>query len=170
MDKSLPIGFSDFERIISSNSYYVDKTSFIPKYLGSTIEKDTAVNLFTRPRRFGKSLFLSVLKSFLTPNYKDFNDLSSHIALFKDLDGYKDQEFCNRYMGKFPVVSISFKGAGTSTSYENSLRRILLRFSELADTLEFLNQYDLAEEDSDFLKLLKQAKLMQISNLISLFF
>ena len=158
MDKSLPIGFSDFERIISSNSYYVDKTSFIPKYLGSTIEKDTAVNLFTRPRRFGKSLFLSVLKSFLTPNYKDFNDLSSHIALFKDLDVYKDQEFCNRYMGKFPVVSISFKGAGTSTSYENSLRRILLRFSELADTLEFLNQYDLAEEDSDFLKLLKQAK------------
>ena len=78
--------FSDF---IENDCYYVDKTQYI-----KTIMKDgSATMLFTRPRRFGKSITLSMLQSFLEMNYENPSDKSKPIALFKDTENFQDKEF-----------------------------------------------------------------------------
>ena len=93
--KMLPIGIESFEDIRSREYYYVDKTGFI----GELLENGSAVNLFTRPRRFGKSLNMNMLKSFFT--------YGCDPALFEGLEIAKDRELCERYMGKFPVISVT---------------------------------------------------------------
>lgn len=87
---------------MSTCGYYVDKTRFIKDLFDTALL--VKVQLFTRPRRFGKTLFLSLLKAFLEPNYKDKSDLSEHEKIFKDLDIFKDKEFCDEFMGKYPVI------------------------------------------------------------------
>lgn len=99
------------------NSYYVDKSAYIEKALFEL--KNIA--LFTRPRRFGKSMFLSMLDSFFSPNPKDPSDLSSHEKIFSKLDIYKNTDFCQKYMGKIPVLYITFANSGTNTGYLSSL-------------------------------------------------
>ena len=74
--KRIPIGADDFKSLILSCGYYVDKTRFIKDLFDTALL--VKVQLFTRPRRFGKTLFLSLLKAFLEPNYKDKSDLSEH--------------------------------------------------------------------------------------------
>jgi hypothetical protein len=99
MNKKLPIGIENFEKMRTSGFYYVDKTSFIKELLHGWGE----VNLFTRPRRFGKSLNMDMLKSFF--------EIGCKPELFDGLDIAKDAELCQKYMGKFPVIFISLKGA-----------------------------------------------------------
>ena len=94
----LPIGIEDFKKIRTEGFYYVDKTEMITELLNSWGE----VNLFTRPRRFGKSLNMSMLKYFFSFDCKP--------ELFQDLAVAKEQELCEKYMGKFPVISITLKG------------------------------------------------------------
>ena len=94
--------FSDFKE---KDCYYVDKTSYIKDIL---LNSGTTV-LFTRPRRFGKSITLSMLKSFLEMNYENPSDKSKQIELFKDTEIFKDKEFCDKYMGQFPIIYLSFK-------------------------------------------------------------
>ena len=96
--KKLPIGIDGFEKIRTNDFYYVDKTLFIKELLQNWGE----VNLFTRPRRFGKTLNMSMLKSFF--------EVGSDPALFDGLKIAKEKELCEKYMGKFPVISISLKG------------------------------------------------------------
>ena len=96
--KKLPVGIENFQEIITEGFYYVDKTALIRDLLN----KWSKVNLFTRPRRFGKSLNMSMLKCFL--------EIGSDLSLFQGLKIADDEELCARYMGKFPVVSISLKG------------------------------------------------------------
>ena len=97
MRKKLPIGIDGFEKIRKNNFYYVDKTLFIKELLENWGE----VNLFTRPRRFGKTLNMSMLKSFF--------EVGNDPALFEGLKIMQEKELCEKYMGKFPVISISLK-------------------------------------------------------------
>ena len=93
----LPVGVENFEDIRREHFYYVDKTGFIEQLL----KEYGKVSLFTRPRRFGKSLNMSMLKAFF--------EVGTDPALFKDLKILKNEELCEQYMGRFPVVMVSLK-------------------------------------------------------------
>ncbi len=103
--KKVTVGIEKFKELIQQNKYYVDKTSFIKNIT------DENVALFTRPRRFGKTLTMSMLKYFFEMNYENPSDISTTIELFKDLDISKDAEFCKKYMGQYPVIFLSLKDA-----------------------------------------------------------
>ena len=96
--KKLPIGVDNFEKLIQEDFYYVDKTGMIAELLKNWSE----ANLFTRPRRFGKSLNMSMLKTFL--------EIGCDKTLFQGLKISEEKELCEEYMGQFPVISISLKG------------------------------------------------------------
>ncbi len=98
MRMKLPIGIDSFEKLRTNDFYYADKTLFIKELLQNWGE----VNLFTRPRRFGKSLNMSMLKCFF--------ETGSDPTLFSGLKIMEEKEICDQYMGKFPVISISLKG------------------------------------------------------------
>ena len=97
MRKKLPIGIDGFEKIRRNDFYYADKSMFIADLLENWGE----VNLFTRPRRFGKSLNMSMLKCFF--------EIGGDPALFEGLKIKQEKEICKEYMGQFPVISISLK-------------------------------------------------------------
>lgn len=103
--RKLPIGIENFEKLRREDFYYIDKTGLIGELLYSWGK----VNLFTRPRRFGKSLNMSMLKYFF--------EYGCDSGLFEGLEIAKEQELCEKYMGKFPVVSITLKGINAD-SYE----------------------------------------------------
>ena len=96
-NKKLPIGIDGFEKIRTNDFYYVDKTMFIKELLQNWGE----VNLFTRPRRFGKTLNMSMLKCFF--------EIGCDPALFDGLKITQEKGLCETYMGQFPVISISLK-------------------------------------------------------------
>ena len=95
--KRLPIGIENFCKIRTEGFYYIDKTAMIRDLL----DKWSEVNLFTRPRRFGKSLNMSMLKSFF--------EIGCDQTLFDGLCIAREAALCEKYMGKFPVISISLK-------------------------------------------------------------
>lgn len=107
MQKKLPIGIENFEDMIKENYYYVDKTGLLKQLLN----EHGLVNLFTRPRRFGKSLNMSMLKYFF--------EIGNDQAIFEGLEISKDKELCDQYQGKFPVISVSLKGAKVG-NYEDA--------------------------------------------------
>ena len=96
--KKLPIGIDNFEKIRSDDFYYIDKTGLIKELLEDWGE----VNLFTRPRRFGKSLNMSMLENFFS--------IDRRKDIFDGLKISEEKELCEEYMGKYPVISISLKG------------------------------------------------------------
>ncbi len=96
--KKLPIGIENFEDIRTENFYYIDKTGLIKELLDNWGK----VNLFTRPRRFGKSLNMNMLKTFF--------EIGCREELFEGLVIWNEKKICREYMGKFPVISISLKG------------------------------------------------------------
>ena len=101
--KKLPIGIDGFEKIRTNDFYYVDKTLFIKELLQNWGE----VNLFTRPRRFGKTLNMSMLKSFF--------ELGTDPGIFQNLAIAEETALCEEYMGQFPVISVSLKGINGNT-------------------------------------------------------
>lgn len=126
--KKFPIGIESFEEIRREGFYYVDKTGLIRDLLDNWGK----VNLFTRPRRFGKTLNMSMLKSFF--------EIGTDKTLFDGLAISKETDMCDMYMGKFPVVFLSLKGVDGLT-FEDAygmLRRLMIsevrRFSCLADS------------------------------------
>lgn len=128
----LPMGIEDFEEIRTTEYYYVDKTGLIRTLL----ENPGKVNLFTRPRRFGKTLNMSMLKYFF--------ETGSDGVLFDGLEISKEKELCDKYMGKFPVISISLKNVSGNT-FDNAMelfRSIMgkeaLRFPCLMDSENLL--------------------------------
>lgn len=128
MKKKLPIGIDGFEKIRTNDFYYVDKTLLIKELLQNWGE----VNLFTRPRRFGKSLNMSMLKCFF--------EINGNPALFEGLKIMREKALCEKYMGKFPVISISLKSV-EGLSFEAALaalRRVIgnesRRFGFLAES------------------------------------
>ena len=96
--KKLPIGIEDFGEFSADDFYYVDKTGMISELLYNWGK----VNLFTRPRRFGKSLNMSMLRNFF--------EIGCDEKLFDGLRISQEKELCERYMGRFPVISITLKG------------------------------------------------------------
>ena len=134
MKKKLPIGLDSFEKMRTNDFYYVDKTLFIKELLQNWGE----VNLFTRPRRFGKSLNMSMLKSFF--------EVGGDPALFDGLKISREKELCGKYQGKFPVISISLKGVDGRSFFSASaaLRTIIgneaMRFQFLKESEKLSNE------------------------------
>ena len=128
MRKKLPIGMDGFEKIRTNDFYYVDKTLFIKELLQNWGE----VNLFTRPRRFGKSLNMSMLKNFF--------EIGMDPAWFKGLKIAQERELCETYMGKFPVISISLKSVdgmnfeAASAALKNTIGKEAMRFQFLLES------------------------------------
>ncbi|MBQ8478060.1 MAG: AAA family ATPase, partial [Succinivibrio sp.] len=162
----LPYGKCDFKTIVKQNYYFVDKT----RYLKSVFQDDPSqVLLFTRPRRFGKTLTMNMFEAFLSLNYDDPNDLSEHIELFKDKEIYKDKEFCEKFMGKFPVILISFKGAYADT-YTDAYKRIAQLMYDTAFKYRFLldsSRLTTLEKD-EYRELLDKKTLSKLSSLATL--
>ena len=113
--KKLPVGIESFEKLRQQGFYYVDKTALIRDLL----QKWGEVNLFTRPRRFGKSLNMSMLKAFF--------EIGCDPGLFEGLEISKEAALCEAYMGKYPVISISLKGVDGRSFQEacGALRTII---------------------------------------------
>ena len=101
--KKLPIGIESFEKMRREDFYYVDKTRLIEQLLSQWGE----VNLFTRPRRFGKTLNMSM--------FQNFFEIGRDSTLFDGLDISKNAQLCEKYQGKFPVVFISLKSVNGNT-------------------------------------------------------
>ena len=127
--KKLPIGIENFEKLHTEDFYYVDKTGMIEELLNCWGE----VNLFTRPRRFGKSLNMSMLKCFF--------QYSGDKTVFEGLKITENKELCEKYMGRFPVISITLKGVN-SRNFEGA--RAMLRSTIGREALNF---YFLSESD-----------------------
>lgn len=128
----LPVGIENFEKIRRDGFYYVDKTSLIEQLLNNWGE----VNLFTRPRRFGKTLNMSMLKCFF--------EIGTDQSLFEGLYISKNKALCDAYMGKYPVISISLKGVNAD-SYENArslLKRIVMEEAKMHRIIMSGNRLD----------------------------
>ena len=128
----LPVGIENFEKIRRDGFYYVDKTGLIEQLLNNWGE----VNLFTRPRRFGKTLNMSMLKCFF--------EIGTDQSLFDGLYISKNKALCDAYMGKYPVISISLKGVNAD-SYENArslLKRIVMEEAKMHRIIMSRNRLD----------------------------
>ena len=147
--KKLPIGIENFEKLRQEDFYYIDKTRLIEQLLTRWGE----VNLFTRPRRFGKSLNMSMLQSFF--------EIGKDKTLFDGLRISDNQELCEKYQGKFPVVSVSLKGINGAT-YEEARRFLIKTINEEARRLSVLS--DSTELDETDHELLIQLKKKEMTN------
>lgn len=147
--KKLPIGIENFEEMRREDFYYVDKSHVIEQLLTQWGK----VNLFTRPRRFGKSLNMSMLQSFF--------EIGKDKTLFDALRISDNQELCEKYQGKFPVVSVSLKGINGAT-YEEARRFLIKTINEEARRLSVLS--DSTELDETDHELLTQLKKKEMTN------
>ena len=147
MQKKLPIGIENFEDMIKENYYYVDKTGLLKQLLN----EHGLVNLFTRPRRFGKSLNMSMLKYFF--------EIGNDQAIFEGLEISKDKELCDQYQGKFPVISVSLKGAKAG-NYEDAKK--LMKYIMAAESRRL---YDRMSEDKLNEKQKEQMKSLMSDNM-----
>lgn len=143
MKLSLPIGIEDFKEVRKDGYYYVDKTALIQQVL----EKRSKVTLFTRPRRFGKSLNMSMLKNFF--------EIGTDAALFEGLHISKNTQMCEKYMGKYPVIAVSLKGVDAAT-YEEAFDQLVDIMNNNAAEFSFLQNSDSLTdyEKERFIKLL----------------
>ena len=135
MKKGIGIGVEDFSEVIKENCYYIDKT----KWIGEILEDKSKIKLFTRPRRFGKTLNMSMLKYFFNVENKEENR-----KLFSGLDIEKSEYMSEQ--GQYPVIFISLKSIKAKT-WEEAIQEIILLvlelFSEYKYLLEDLDEYDL---------------------------
>ena len=125
----LPVGIDDFRKLRESHFYYVDKTRLIEQLLLNWSE----VTLFTRPRRFGKTLNMSMLKSFF--------DIGTDKALFDGLYISGNKELCDEYMGKYPVIFLSLKGVEGLT-YEEAFEAFVRIMGKEVNRVSFLADSD----------------------------
>ncbi len=141
--KKLPIGIENFEDMMKEDFYYVDKTGLIADLLHNW----GAVNLFTRPRRFGKSLNMSMLEHFFS--------LNGDKSIFDGLEISKEASLCEEYMGKYPVLSISLKGID-AWNYEMAFEMAVQIMKRVPAKVQYLLESDaLSEQDkAEYCKLL----------------
>ena len=125
----LPVGIEDFKEIRRQGFYYIDKTRLIEQLLDSWGK----VNLFTRPRRFGKTLNMSMLRNFFT--------IGTDQTLFDGLHISQRRDLCDEYMGRFPVVSLTLKGVDGLT-FEKAKNKLLKLVALEADRFDFLKNSD----------------------------
>lgn len=132
--RPLPIGISDFAEMIEKEFYYVDKTLMIRDLL----DHKAKVTLFTRPRRFGKTLNMSMLKYFF--------ELDGNKELFEGLEIMEEPELCEEYMGKFPVISLSLKDIDAE-SYETAFEMAAMLMNREAGSHRYLLESEFLATD-----------------------
>ena len=134
MKKRLAVGGENFRDMIRDNCYYVDKTD----YIKAVMESGSKVLLITRPRRFGKTLFMDTLKSFLQLDFAHPGATEGHEQLFGGLRILDEQAFCCQFLGQYPVISITLKdvdGASFEEAYElfaDNLTDVISEYAFLA--------------------------------------
>ena len=132
--KKLPVGVDSFEKLRKEEFYYVDKTGLIADIMQNWGE----VNLFTRPRRFGKTLNMSMLKSFF--------EVGGDKTVFEGTEIALNQKLCETYMGKYPVVFLSLKGVDGLT-FEAAYEMLCDLIRSIAFQLDYLAESDRLTED-----------------------
>ncbi|MDD6205845.1 AAA family ATPase, partial [Succinivibrio sp.] len=149
--KQLPIGNENFAYIIQNGGYYIDKTSYIKKVFTNL----SPVILFTRPRRFGKTLLMDMFKSFLRVAPDGSSNREYKEKLFAGLEILKDKEFTDKYLGQFPVISFSLKGV-FGKDYNAAYEALAFTLSNLFKDFLFLNDSEkLLDSEKESLKLLQ---------------
>ena len=139
-------GDEDFAVFRENGIYYVDKTQYLkPLFL----DTDSRF-LLLRPRRFGKTLTMSMLRHFLEMDYQNPGDTSRQQELFRGLKVTEDQKFCEEHMGRYPVVSVSLKSAD-GVAYDDAFERLAGVISRLAENFSWLDGPELTEKEHVFL-------------------
>ena len=124
----IPVGKDDFDKIRRNHSYYVDKTELIYELIDGT---DNEVTLFTRPRRFGKTLMMSMMENFFSVQKGDTRDL------FARLNIMKHEAFCDQWMNQYPVLFLTLKGV-EALSFDEAYKTLLVKLADLCKTHEKL--------------------------------
>ncbi|MCC8101048.1 MAG: ATP-binding protein [Clostridiales bacterium] len=158
--KIMPVGIDNFAEFHQMDYYYVDKTGMIQELL----ESPGKVNLFTRPRRFGKSLNMSMLKYFF--------EIGTDKSLFDDLAISRETELCEKYMGQFPVIYITLKQV-TGNTFSSAKSQLWELIAEIADSYSCLQDSEkLSRRDKTILQKLSDgegnldASLKQLSGIL----
>ena len=157
----LPDNPGCYEELKDGNCYFVDKT----EYLKTVFTSSTKVLLFTRPRRFGKTLLMTMFESFLKINSEKPFDTSLQLKYFQGTKILEDQEFCSKFMGQYPVIDISLKDV-TGKTFEIAYKNFAKEISKLAEKYRYLlSSTKLDKEDKDKLsKILKVEFLREFEN------
>ena len=130
----LPVGIDDFKKLREAGFYYIDKTGLIQQLLQNWGE----VNLFTRPRRFGKTLNMSMLKNFF--------EIGADSTLFDGLYISQNEKMCEEYMGKYPVVFLSLKGVD-GLNFEDAKDNFRQLIGNEAERFSFLRNSEKLSEN-----------------------
>ena len=157
----LPDNPGCYEELKDGNCYFVDKT----EYLKTVFTSSTKVLLFTRPRRFGKTLLMTMFESFLKINSEKPFDTSLQLKYFQGTKILEDKEFCSKFMGQYPVISISLKNVDGVT-FDIAYKNFAAEVSKLAENYRYLlSSTKLDKEDKDKLsKILKVEFLREFEN------
>ena len=157
----LPDNPGCYEELKDGNCYFVDKT----EYLKTVFTSSTKVLLFTRPRRFGKTLLMTMFESFLKINSEKPFDTSLQLKYFQGTKILEDKEFCSKFMGQYPVISISLKNVDGVT-FDIAYKNFAAEVSKIAENYRYLlSSTKLDKEDKDKLsKILKVEFLREFEN------
>ena len=150
---ALTVTDSCFAEIRAKNRYYVDKTPYLKQVFSDDEAVDenslidgTTVLLLTRPRRFGKTLLMSMFESFLKISAKDPGNITKHLNYFKGTKILEDKEFCKKYMGQFPVIAITLKGV-KGPNFKQAYFKLAELIVEKAKEFKFLENSPALDED-----------------------
>ena len=150
---ALPVTGDTFAEIREKNRYYVDKTPYLKTVFSEDEAVDdkslingTTVLLLTRPRRFGKTLLMNMFESFLKISANEPGNITKHLNYFKGTKILEDKEFCKKYMGQFPVISISLKGVHGKT-FKAAYFKLAELIVEKAKEFSFLENSPALDED-----------------------
>ena len=153
----LPDNPDCYEDLKGANCYFVDKT----EYLKTIFTSSTKVLLFTRPRRFGKTLLMTMFESFLRVNPEKPFDTSLQQKYFKGTKILDDKEFCSKFMGQYPVISISLKNVDGVT-FDIAYKNFAVEVSKLAENYRYLLESEkLDKEDKDKLRKLLNVEFLR---------
>ena len=141
----LPTSVDNFAELITSSCYYVDKTPYLKEVFADITTADdkskvkgSNVLLFTRPRRFGKTLLMNMFESFLQISGKEPGNITKHLNYFKGTKILEDQDFCDKYMGQCPVISITLKDV-CGDDFESAYFKLAGIVADKANEYDFLN-------------------------------
>ena len=152
----LPTSVDNFAELITSSYYYVDKTPYLKEVFADITTADdkskvkgSNVLLFTRPRRFGKTLLMNMFESFLQISGKEPGNITKHLNYFKGTKILEDQDFCDKYMGQCPVISITLKDV-CGDDFESAYFKLAGIVADKANEYDFLNDsHALNTDDKD---------------------
>ena len=150
---ALPVTGDTFAEVREKNRYYVDKTPYLKQVFSEDEAVDenslidgTTVLLLTRPRRFGKTMLMNMFESFLNINYEKPGDTSIQDKFFKGTKILEDQKFCKKYMGQFPVISITLKDV-LGDSYEDAYLQLAGIVADKVNEYGFLKDSPALNDD-----------------------